>query len=90
MRTLNVPLMRRDEVVKIVKIEDVPYQGAAGLPAVSVTDDEKNTHILSAVDFPSYEWEKMRPGAKLHFIMKEVIVSVRILAEGESPKIPWP
>ena len=87
MSTLDVQLLRRDHVVEIVEVGEFQDGGAAGLPTVSVIDGERKMHILSALDFPSYEWEKIKPGARLHLVTKEEVVSMKILSEDESLKI---
>lgn len=87
MSKLNVPLLGRKLAIKIAKIVETREEDAAGFPGMTIVDNKGRTHLLTAVDFASYEWDKIKPGAILFVIMREAITSLRVFESDN--EIQW-
>lgn len=87
MSKLSVPLLGRQLAIEIAKIVETREEDTAGFPGMTVIDSKGKTHLLTAIDFPSHEWDKIKPGAILFVTMREVVTSTRILES--SSVLPW-
>ncbi len=81
MTVFNVKLNRRQEIIKVEAVQKFP----GFMVVIDEKDGKKRRHELSEVDFPSYEWEKIMPGALIPLTISESVTRWRV----QAPKIKF-
>lgn len=78
MSEYNVNLRQRTIEIKVKRILAYDENGPADFPQVTILDENDKQHIVTAVDFPSFEWEKLKEGSILLVRVKEQLQWVEI------------
>lgn len=82
MNIFNLKLQRKKTVIKVAAI----LERKSGF--MVIRDQWGKEHRLSEIDFPSFEWERIRPGAEIEIIVQEMIVAAKVRkTETKLPKI---
>jgi hypothetical protein len=81
MSEYNLELKQRQVKIRVIKIIKTYEKSAAGLPAMEIVDQMSRKHFLTAVDFPSYEWEKIKEGSTLEIQLQERVASAKLQRE---------
>lgn len=79
MSTWNIERKIRTEIIEVKEILQKWDKHSVGLPAMEIFDQKGRKHLLTAVDFLSFEWEKIKEGSKLKLTLGESIVNARVL-----------
>jgi len=75
----GIKLKSRKEVVQIRTILRTWKQHSQGLPAMEIVDTWRRKHTLTAVDFISYDWKKIKEGSRIEVEIGESIRNARVL-----------
>ncbi len=79
MSTWNIRRNKRKEVIEIKEIPQRWKKHSVSIPAMEIRDEKGRRHILTAVDFDSFEWEKIKVGSKIELRLEESIVNAKVL-----------
>jgi len=71
---LNVKFNRRQEIIKVKTVQMFP----GFMVVIDEKDGKRRRHELSEIDFPSYEWEKIKPGATIALTIQDSVTKLRV------------
>ncbi|MFH1780915.1 MAG: hypothetical protein ABH841_02840 [Candidatus Nealsonbacteria bacterium] len=77
MTTWNVHLKQRPLLIKVKRVLQKEPE------FMVILDNQERKHKLSEIDFPSFEWEKIGPGAMITLIITESVINHRF----QPPKV---
>lgn len=78
MSQYTVELRKREETIVVEEIIESKEEGPAGLPMMKIKDQHGRVQVLTACDFPSYQWENIKVGTRLILVLKEEVWEVKI------------
>lgn len=83
----DVELRQRTIEIKVKSIIEYDENGPADFPRLTFLDENNKRHIVTALDFSSFEWEKLKEGSILLIRVKEQIQRVEIIEEKREGKL---
>jgi len=78
MSKYDIKLKERKESIIINKILTQDENGPIGFPQMTVKDVHGREHILTAVDFLPWEWEKIKVGSVILVSISERVDSAKV------------
>ena len=78
MSKYNLKLRKRNEIIKVREVVKKILNHSVEPPGIVIKDDQNREHYLAAVDFPSYDWEKIKVGTIINIEIEEKICGVKI------------
>lgn len=75
----NVKKKTRMVIVIVREVISREDEGPAGFPMMEILDKESRRHRITAVNMPSYEFERIEPGAQILLTLQESIIRTRVL-----------
>ncbi len=76
----DLNLKKRKVIIEVTKIIERYPKYTVGFPGMKILDQNGKEHIITAVDFPTYEWDKIDKGTKIELAVRERITNIRVVS----------